>query len=178
MAMAQAEGQQTFDLGSYQRKKVQSTVVKITKAGDGLSEALSIEPVNLPINGKVYVLLECEVEQHAHKRVRTRGRNAAVVPNLVQLIQTLEAQTVTLVDADLAKAPIEAQRQRIAEARAAAEAEAAREDPEDDEATVLTRQHFAGAHSNGLRPGCPQCDLDAAAKAAEDGEPAPPSEDG
>lgn len=83
-------------LGKYQGKDVLRTSVSIRNAGDGLSEALAIEPEELGIGKTVFVVLECEVNAHDHKRMKK-------VKNALELVQVLTAGNATLVDESLVR---------------------------------------------------------------------------
>lgn len=97
-------------LGKYQGKDVLRTSVSIRNAGDGLSEALAIEPEELKIGTTVFVVLECEVDAHDHKRMKK-------VKNAMELVQVLKAGVATLVDEGLVRDLIDEQAQRIETAR-------------------------------------------------------------
>lgn len=97
-------------LGKYQGKDVLRTSVSIHNAGDGLSEALAIEPEELKINSTVFVVLECEVDAHDHKRMKK-------VPGAMELVQVLKAGTATLVDEALVRDLLDEQTKRIEDAR-------------------------------------------------------------
>ena len=79
-------------LGTYLDIDVSCSSIKITKAGDGLSKQLDIEPRVLMPRTTVYVLLEAEVGAHTHKPIPKSGT--------WELIQTLEAKTATFVEGD------------------------------------------------------------------------------
>lgn len=95
-------------LGTYQDQPVLKAKVKLTKAGDGLSKSLSIAPQLLPVRSKVMLLVEAEVALHAHKPMD--GVDA------FELIQTLEATTVTIVDDKASATKIERQRRALEKA--------------------------------------------------------------
>jgi hypothetical protein len=91
-AAAAAMMRDPYALGNYMGRDVSSTSVKITKAGDGLSKQLDIEPKVL-VPGETYmVLLEAKAGSHTHKVIEKAGT--------WELIQVLEAQTVTFVDGE------------------------------------------------------------------------------
>jgi hypothetical protein len=52
---------QISPLGTFEGDDVLAATVVITRAGDGLSEALDVHPVQLHRGDTVYVVLECEV---------------------------------------------------------------------------------------------------------------------
>jgi hypothetical protein len=97
--------QTTIDLGSFDKKPVLSTGIRITNAGDGLSKALQVDPKVMHHNEKIYVVLETEVTNVAFPPVKdTDG---------VQRLHTLRAGRSTVVDADLVKELLDAQEERI-----------------------------------------------------------------
>jgi hypothetical protein len=155
-------------LAAYDGKDVLRTSIKITKAGDGLSEAMSIDPVQLPIGTKGVLVLEFVVEAHKHKPIPNT--------NALVLEQVLAAGTATLIDAELVDQALKAQREKIDAAREAASGQArlldtrgkpVGDDDEDPEDEVLLRNHGLGMHRDGLMEGCPACDRERDAEADE-----------
>ena len=156
-------------LPPYCGQTVARTTISIRNAGDGLSEGLGIEPQLLGIGDRVYVVLECVVDAHDHKRLKG-------APDLLVLDQVLKAGTGTLIDADVVVEAIEQQALRIDAAKeAAAKAEGKYPLPYTD-AAALGLAHDAGEHAGGLVEGCPTCgdEVQAAADEAEEADqPAP-----
>lgn len=74
----------------YMGRAVSATSVKITNSGDGLSKQLGIAPQVFEPEQRVMVLLECEAGPHTHKLIDKA--------NTWELIQTLKAETATIVD--------------------------------------------------------------------------------
>lgn len=97
-------------LGSYQELPVLKTSIKLTKAGDGLSKSLGIDPQLLPIGATGMLLVGYKVESHGHKLIKD--------VDAFELIQTLEATTVTIVDDQGSARKIEKQRRKLEEAEA------------------------------------------------------------
>jgi hypothetical protein len=95
-------------LGRFEGKDVLSATVKITKAGDGLSKALAIEPEALHSGDVVYVVLKGVVGDIAFKPIKDTNGFARV--------QTIEAGTVTMVDGDLVSAVLEEQEKALEQA--------------------------------------------------------------
>jgi hypothetical protein len=86
-------------------REVLSTTVKITKAGDGLSKALNVEPAELHHGQTVFVVLECEVGRIAYDPVPdTQGLSRT---------HTLVTGAATLVDEELVSDLIEQQKRKI-----------------------------------------------------------------
>lgn len=96
-------------LGTYQGEPVLKTTIKLVRAGDGLSKAMKIEPELLPVGSKGMLLVEYEVDQHAHKRITDT--------DAFELVQTLVALTVTPVDDKSSQRKIERQRRKLDEQR-------------------------------------------------------------
>jgi hypothetical protein len=141
-------------LGEHDGKAVLSTGIKVTNAGDGLSKALAIEPVQLHHGQKVVIVMETEVDQIAYKPVKdTDG---------VQRLHTLKAGTATIIDAAIVREALEAQAAKNATA-----AELARGERKLPTADALKAEHDIGDHAGGLIPGCPACDDEVRVKEAE-----------
>lgn len=115
-------------LGTYQDEPVLKTTIKLTKAGDGLSKSMKISPSLLPVGSKVMVLVECEVSQHLHKRITDT--------DAFELVQTLEAATVTIVDDKSSERKIERQRRAIEKAQMKAQGVERLRDQDDNELEV------------------------------------------
>lgn len=79
-------------LNRFEGREVVDTKMKITNAGDGLSAAMEIEPVELHLKETVQVLLECEVTRVAFENA-SEGDGVVRVP-------TLKAGRATLITRD------------------------------------------------------------------------------
>lgn len=99
-------------LGTYQDEPVLKTTIKLTKAGDGLSKSLAIAPQLLPIGSKGMLLVAYEVTAHNHKRIKD--------VEAFEVTQTLEAQTVAVVDDKQSEKKIERQRRALEKAQMSA----------------------------------------------------------
>lgn len=148
----------TSKLPDYGGKPVVRTAIKITNAGDGLSQGLSIDPEVLALGARHYVVLECIVDSHEHDRIMAKD----VDTGLLVLNQVLKAGTGTLIDADVVRDAIAEQAAKIERAREAAKGIAKLPYPDE-----LERQHDEGTHAEGLIEGCPKCDAEVAARQAE-----------
>lgn len=143
-------------LGSYAGRRVISTALRITKAGDGLSDGMSIEPELLEPGQTYYVVLPIIPMKHVHKLDSEIG--------MYRLEQVCEAQAgATFVSEDLVHEVVEKQRARI---------QAWRDEQEGKRklfgtAVELTAEHDLGQHADGLRAGCPQCQAEIDASADE-----------
>lgn len=67
-----------MSLPKYRGREVTRAAIKITKAGDGLSDALHVEPVVLDHNDQVYLVLRCEVIDVQHPFADKKARDALV----------------------------------------------------------------------------------------------------
>lgn len=142
-------------------REVTDRRVKITNAGDGLSKALHIDPQDIKMGQKVFVVLECEA----------MNVTFVVVPDddtSVVRVQALRAGTGIIVDEALVGDMIRAQaeKNRVADERSRG---IMRLPYEDDDGDVLMAEHEEGRHATtGLVEGCGHCDSEAAAMAAEE----------
>lgn len=157
----------TTQLPTYGGKPVTRTAIKITNAGDGLSQGLAIDPQVLALGDTHYVVLECIVDSHEHDRIMDKNNDTG----LLVLNQVLKAGTGTLIDKELVAEVIAEQATRIEAAREAAklakeQAEGIQRIPYGEE---LQEAHQKGEHAEGLVPNCPDCDAEVAAQAAETG---------
>lgn len=90
-------------------REVLGESVAITGAGDGLSEALAIEPVGLHIGDTVYVVTECIASEISFKPVKDT--------NGLRRQMKLKAGTATIVDKELVAELIETQAEKNRVAR-------------------------------------------------------------
>lgn len=79
------------DLDPFEGKPVIRCKVKITNAGDGLSDALKVDPVELHVNQRVFYVLEAEVDAIQFKRVSPGGSD-------MERVHVLRTQRITAVD--------------------------------------------------------------------------------
>jgi len=131
------------------------TTIAVTNAGDGLSDALGIDPQEFHHGQTVYVVLECEVTKVAHVPVDKD------TPGILIRQHTLRAGTGTIVDGDLVEEQVRRQAERIDTARRHARGEFTLDEAQAQE------DHEAGQHADDIVVGCPSCDAEAAAAAAE-----------
>lgn len=98
----------TIELGNFEGKEVLATSVAVTNAGDGLSEALAVDPQILHQGDRGAILLEYEVAKVRFDPVKdTSG---------LTRVHILKAKTGTLLDLEEAREKLDAQRARIEEA--------------------------------------------------------------
>lgn len=95
-------------LHKFEGREVIGAKVKITNAGDGLSQAMEIAPDELKLGQKVYVVLEGEVSKIALVPAK-EGRG-------VIREQSIRAGVATIVEEALVKEALEEQRLAIEEA--------------------------------------------------------------
>lgn len=96
-------------LEPFEGSDVIGSSIQITKAGDGLSEALSVEPASFHLGEKRYVVLECIVAKIRYTEVKDT--------KALKREHTFEAQGATIVDATLVADLIAAQREVILRAK-------------------------------------------------------------
>jgi hypothetical protein len=143
-------------LSPFDGKQVVRSTIAVTNAGDGLSDALGIDPQEFHHGDTVYVVLECEVAKVSLVPVDKD------TPGILLRQHTLRAGTGTIVDGDLVAEQVARQAERIDTARRRAKGEYTLDE------NALLEEHEQQQHTD-LRPGCPLCDEEAAAAAAEAG---------
>ena len=96
-------------LSKFEGRDVLQSTIKVTNAGDGLSEALAIKPCEMHLGTKAYLLIEAEVSKVNYEELKDTGT--------LRRVHTLRAGTATLVDAEFALGILETQREAIERAR-------------------------------------------------------------
>ena len=149
-------------LAPFEGHDVIATTISITKAGDGLSEALAIEPSELSIGDEVFVVLRTIVSKVSHAPV-PKAEGCYVRQH------TLRTEDGTIIDGALVAAAVSGQAEKVRLAREKAAGvhrlfEAEGSDPASD---AMLEAHDNGAHTDELEEGCPACDAEAAAVAEE-----------
>lgn len=132
----------------YEGRDVLQTTIQITNAGDGLSEALQVDPRVMHHGEKVYLVLECDVAKVSYPPIKDT--------DCLQRMHTLKAGRATFVEADLVMNTLNQQHVRITEALDARRGQGAL----DMEAASLAGDHVLGEHRDGLVEGCPKCDAE------------------
>lgn len=94
-------------LHKFEGNEVIASKVAIKNAGDGLSKALAVEPVELPMFDEVFIVIRCAVGQVHFKPVTD-------TKSLVRT-QDLIAGTATLIDKSLVIDLLQAQQDKIDE---------------------------------------------------------------
>lgn len=145
----------TTTLSTFDGRDVIKATIAVTNAGDGLSDALKVDPQEFSLGDKVYVVLETEVAKIRFEEIKDTDALARV--------HVLKAGNATIVDGTLVAAQIAEQAERI---RLAKEAEQGvqRLDFAADDAR-LSGEHDDGAHDEPVL-GCPKCE----AAPARDGD--------
>lgn len=94
---------------TFEGRDVVSMRVAITNAGDGLSDAMLVDPVELHIGDRVFVVLEGEVTNVKYVKVKDT--------DVLNRVQTIRAGVATLVEEGLVKGVLDAQRLAIEKAK-------------------------------------------------------------
>lgn len=100
-------------LSPFEGKDVLRAAIEIPNAAGALREAMKFEPVELHHGAKVYVVLECDVAKVRFDPVKDTDALARV--------HVFDAIGATMVDADLVRSHLDAQRERIQLAKEEAE---------------------------------------------------------
>lgn len=129
---------------TYEGRAVMMTTLQVTNAGDGLSQAMAIEPVLLHHHDTVFVVLECEVSKVHYEPIPE-------TPDLERK-HTLKAGRATIVEKDLVIDALNAQAERIQAAKDAQVGQGTL-DPNMD----MKGNHLAGYHDDVPNPDCPDC---------------------
>lgn len=116
MAAPKAPDRERIDLGKFEGKKVVEVRMTVTKTGDGLSDAMHVDPIKLHHGDEVYVVIKGVVVNIQHPEVKDGSGLARL-----HVVRAVEA---VVVDADLAEPQLAEQRDRIAAAVEAAAVEA------------------------------------------------------
>lgn len=102
----------TTGLQPFEGKPVLRSVVAITGAGDGLSQAMAIEPVEYHQGERVYVVLECTVDKVTFEPIDNTDPGGAQKRK-----HTFKAGTATVMDSDVVRDAISEQAERITVAK-------------------------------------------------------------
>jgi hypothetical protein len=92
----------TNKLAPFEGRDVIAATIAITNAGDGLSQAMAIDPKEMHHGDTVYVVLECEVVKIRHDEVKET--------DALTRVHVLKAGVGTIVDAEVVTEVIEWQR--------------------------------------------------------------------
>lgn len=112
----------------FERQHVDEARVRITRAGDGLSEALRVAPKALQLGDEVFYVLRGVVGQVNHKRII---RASDEEERLVRL-HTVEATAITEVEPDLAEKLLNEAAEELARRQAEADSQLSIYDGDDE----------------------------------------------
>ena len=95
------------DLSPFEGRDVVGATIAITRAGDGLSEALAVRPAEFHVGDLVHVVLACEVAKVRFDA--DRHEEDALIR-----VHVLRAGTATIVDQNLVRGVLDRQADAIA----------------------------------------------------------------
>jgi len=98
-------------LPKFENRDVSAAQVRITGAGDGLSEALEVDPVALHLGDDVTYVLKGTVTQVNHRPLSSKH------PEIMVRQHTVTASEITEIDGDVAEEFLAEARARIAAAK-------------------------------------------------------------
>lgn len=110
---AMAAAADNSGLPDYEGLPTKRTSIAVTNTGDGLTNAMAVEPILYPVGSTQYVVIECKVDKHGHAIIE--GEAAYEVE------QKFKGGVGMVVDADLVKPMIDQQRERVQMAKEKAE---------------------------------------------------------
>ena len=100
------------DLAPFEDREVIRTTIAVTNAGDGLSEAMKVQPVEMHLGDRVYLVLEAVVAKVRFDPAERDDPDGDLVR-----VHVLRAGTATIVDRKLVGKLIDTQAERIRRAR-------------------------------------------------------------
>lgn len=83
----------TTALGEFDGRQVVRSTIEVTNAGDGLSKAMAVEPVAMPLGTEVYLVLRGEVTKVGIKPLDQDDEDSALVR-----VHTIRAGDATILD--------------------------------------------------------------------------------
>lgn len=137
------------DLTPFEERDVIRTTVSIRNTGDGLSDALAVDPAEYHVKDRLYVVLECDVEKIRFEPVPKT--------DAMTRVHMLKAGNAAIVDGTLVADALRLQAERIAKAKEQAEG-TQRIVFSDDEVEAFRMAHAEGDHDEGPIYGCPLCE--------------------
>lgn len=96
-------------LTPFENHDVVGTTIKVTNAGDGLSQALKVEPIEYERGETVHVVLECQVDKITF--IASKDNAEALIRE-----HTLKAGVATIVDGSKVKKVLAEQRKKLEQA--------------------------------------------------------------
>lgn len=97
-------------LKKYENREVVATTIKITRAGDGLSAALEIDPAELHHDETVYIALKCNVADVQYPRLK-KGSKQLVRKHILETVEAV------IVNGQIVAEALEAQRIKVEQAQ-------------------------------------------------------------
>lgn len=105
--MAKPQAVDDSTLTPFDGKQVLNATVAIRNAGDGLSSAMQVEPVELHHGETIFIVIEAQVEKVRFDPIKDT--------QALQRVHMLKAGTAVMVDEDLVRAHLDAMALRIEE---------------------------------------------------------------
>jgi hypothetical protein len=96
-------------LSQFEGRDVLQATIKVTNAGDGLSDALGIEPCEYHLGETVYLVIEAEVSRVNYEEIKDTGA--------LKRVHTFRAGDATMVDGQLVAKVLEDQRIALEKAK-------------------------------------------------------------
>ena len=96
-------------LTAYEGLDVMQASIKVTNAGDGLSEAINVDPVEYHVGDVVHVVLRTEVARVSYEPIRDT--------DVLKRVHTLRARSGTIVEESLVRGVLAAQEIAIERAK-------------------------------------------------------------
>lgn len=152
--LATALASSRVSLAPFDGMDVLRTTIAVTNAGDGLSDALKVDPQEFHLGDEVFVVLRCEVAKVQFVPIKDT--------DALSRVHVLKAGDATIIEGDLVEDHLRAQAERILrakeEAAGVSRLQFGDDDDEADEAEVLHTHHGQGLHAEAPVTGCPDCD--------------------
>jgi len=96
-------------LASFEGADVVQSTIRITRAGDGLSDGLNVDPAEYHLGETVYVVLECHVADIAYVPIKDT--------DVLKRVHKFATELGTVVDGDLVASVLSDQRIKIERAK-------------------------------------------------------------
>lgn len=93
----------------HEGREVRQHQIKVTNTGDGLSQAVAVDPIDLHLGEKVYALIECVKTKDGYEEINGGAD--------LKRVHTLKGGSATLIEKEIARPLVEAQIGRIVKAR-------------------------------------------------------------
>ncbi len=154
-----------MELQDFEGKAVTEVGIEIPGAAGGLRDAMKIDPEQFRQGDQVFVVLHCDVT-----KIRFEPVDKEDPTGPQRRVHVFGVEGATMVDGDLVRTQLDEQAERILKAKEAERGISRL--PYDDEGE-FGLAHARGEHQDGLAEGCPVCDLERDAVAAEAEEPTP-----